>query len=291
MFFQLFISGLVLGGIYAMIALGYSLIYKASGLMSFVQGDILTLGAFLGITFYSWLGLPFAVSLLFTLAIAFLIGMTIEWGIIRNLVGRRDLAPIYIVLATIAASYIIQNGAQIFWGTSALHFPPIFKTGSVALLNREVQMEALFCIIAAAVMMVILHIFMKYTRLGTSMRAAAMDPLAARACGINVYLNTAITWGLAASLAAMGGMLIGPLFGVFSMLGAIIGRKGFASAVIGGFGNMYGAMVGGLLLGLLETFVAGYISSAYKDIIGFMVLLIFLFLKPTGIFNETAITR
>ena len=290
-FFQLLVSGLVLGGIYSMIALGYSLIYKASGLMSFVQGDILTLGAFLGLTFYSWLGFPFAASLVFTISITFLLGMFIEWGIIRKLVGKRNLAPIYVVLATIAASYIIQNSSQVVWGTSALHFPPLFKTATVKIIAREVQMESIFCIIFAAGMMGILHFFMKYTRLGTSMRAAAMDPLAARACGINVYLNTGITWGLAAGLAALGGMLIGPVYGVYSMLGATIGRKGFSSAVIGGYGNMYGAMVGGLLLGLMETFVAGYISSSYKDIIGFMVLLIFLFLKPTGIFNETAITR
>ena len=291
MFFQLLVSGLVLGGIYAMIALGYSLIYKASGLMNFVQGDLLTLGAFLGLTFYRMLKLPFAVSLVFTISIAFLIGVFIEWGVIRQLVGKRNLAPIYVVLATIALSYIIQNGSQLTWGSSAQHFPALFKNETVKIISREVQMESVFCIAAAAAIMGILHFFMKYTRLGTSMRAAAMDPLAARACGINVYINTGITWGLAAGLAAFGGMLIGPIYGVYSMLGANIGRKGFSSAVVGGYGNMYGAMVGGLLIGLLETFVAGYISSMYKDMIAYLVLLIFLFLKPTGIFNETAITR
>ena len=274
-----------------MIALGYSLIYKASGLMSFVQGDLLTLGAFLGITFYSYLKLPFAVSLIITIVISFFLGILIEWGIIRQLVGKRNLAPIYIVLATIATSYIIQNSAQIIWGTSALHYPQIFKDSTIKIISREVQIEAVFSIVVAILMMAILHFFMKYTKLGTSMRAAAMDPLAARACGINVYLNTGLTWGLAAGLAALGGMLIGPIYGVFSMLGANIGRKGFASAVIGGYGNIYGAMVGGLLLGLLETFVAGYLSSMYKDMIAYLVLLIFLFVKPTGIFNETAITR
>jgi len=274
-----------------MIALGYSLIYKASGLMSFVQGDLLTLGAFLGLTFYRMLGLPFAISLVLTIGISFLIGMFIEWGVIRQLVGRRNLAPIYIVLATIAISYIIQNSSQIFWGTSAQHFPTLFKIETLRIINRDVQMESIFCILAAAVIMGILHFFMKYTRIGTSMRAAAMDPLAARACGINVYMNTGITWGLAAGLAALGGMLIGPIYGVYSMLGATIGRKGFSSAVVGGYGNMYGAMIGGLLIGLLETFVAGYISSMYKDMIAYFALLIFLFLKPTGIFNETAITR
>jgi branched-chain amino acid transport system permease protein len=217
--------------------------------------------------------------------------MLIEWGIIRNLVGKRNLAPIYIILATIAVSYIIQNGVQGIWGTNAQFFPAIFKISSVKIFNREVQWEAVFCIITAAIIMVILHCYMKYTKMGTAMRASAMDPMAARACGINVYLSTGITWGLATGLAALGGLLMGPIYGVYSMLGANIGRKGFSSAVIGGYGNMYGAMVGGIVLGLLETLVAGYVSSVYKDMIGYLLLLLFLFIRPTGIFNESAIVR
>lgn len=288
MFMRLLISGLVLGGIYGLIALGYSLIYKASGLMSFVQGDIMTLGAYLGLTFFRILKFPFLVSLLLTVLCAFCVGLLLEKGVIRILLNKNVLA-IYIVLATIAISYIIQNGVQLGWGSITQYFPSIFSKPSVKVLGISVQPEALMCMGASLVCMVLLHLFMTKTRFGTAMRASAMDPMAAQSCGINVSLSTGITWGLSAGLAAIAGMLIGPMYGVYSTLGSTIGNKGFSGAVIGGYGNMYGAMVGGLLLGLAEIFVSGYISSTYKNLIAYIILIVFLFLKPTGIFNERAI--
>ncbi len=290
MLIQVLISGLVIGCVYGLIALGYSLIYKASGLMSFAQGDMLTLGAFLGYMFYGQLKLPFVVSLVCVMLCMFGLGQLLERGIIRVLL-KNNVLPVYIVLATIAISYIIQNAAMMIWGTQTLTFPPIFGSSLVELFGVKVQPEAIFCIIMSVICMLFLHVFMKYTRFGTAMRAAAMDPTAARACGINTSFSTGVTWGLSAGVAALGGMLLGPIYGVFTMLGAIIGRKGFSSAVIGGFGNMYGAMLGGILLGLIETGTSAYVSSAYKDMISYSILLIFLFVKPTGIFNEQAITE
>lgn len=288
MFLSLLIPGLVLGSIYGLIALGYSLIYKASGLMSFIQGDVMTLGAYLGLTFYGVFKLPFAVSLILTMAVAFLLGIIVEKGVIRKLMEKNVMA-IYIVLATIAISYIIQNGSQLVWGTIALNFPSIFNVLSVKVIGINVQPEALLCVIVSVVLMLILHIFMTKTKLGTAMRASTMDAKAAEAVGIDVSMSTGISWGLSAGLAAVGGMLIGPLYGVYSTLGATIGRKGFSAAVIGGYGNMYGAMIGGVILGLAETFATGLISSTYKNLIAYVLLIVFLFLKPTGIFNERAI--
>ncbi|MEG0912430.1 MAG: branched-chain amino acid ABC transporter permease [Oscillospiraceae bacterium] len=288
MLLKLIISGLVLGSIYGLIALGYSLIYKASGLMSFVQGDIMTLGAFMGLTFYRILNLPFLVSFLLTFACAFLFGVILEKGVIKQLL-KKNVMAIYVVLATIAISYIIQNGSQLIWGTTSQYFPSIFNVTSIDLFGASVQPEALLCLIAAFICMMLLHFFMTKTKLGTAMRASAMDPMAAESCGINTSLSTGITWGLSAGLASVAGMLIGPMYGVYSTLGATIGRKGFSGAVIGGYGNMYGAMVGGLILGLAETLVAGYLSSTYKNLIAYVLLILFLFLKPTGIFNERAI--
>ena len=287
-FMSLLISGLVLGGTYGLIALGYSLIYKASGLMSFVQGDIMTLGAYLGLTFFSILKLPFIVSVLLTVLCAFAVGMLLERGVIRVLLNKNVL-PIYVVLATIAISYIIQNGAQLTWGSLTLNFPSVFSISKVKLFGVNVRPEQILCTVASLVIMVLLHLFMTKTRFGTSLRAAAMDPMAAQSCGINVHLSTGITWGLSAGLAAIAGILVGPLYGVFILLGNQIGNKGFSGAVIDGYGNMYGAMVGGLLLGLIETFVTGYISSDYKNLIAYIILIVFLFVKPTGIFNERAI--
>ena len=219
--------------------------------MSFVQGDVMTLGAYLGLTFYRILGLPFVVSLILTVLCAFAFGMLLEKGVIRVLLNKNVL-PIYVVLATIAISYIIQNGVQLGWGSITQYFPSVFSKSSVKVLSVSVQPEALLCIDASLVCMVLLHFFMTRTRFGTAMRAAAMDPTAAYSCGINVSMSTGITWGLSAGLAAIAGMLIGPMYGVYALLGSMIGSKGFSGAVIGGYGNMYGAMVGGILLSLAE---------------------------------------
>lgn len=285
----LLVSGLMLGCIYGLIALGYSLIYKASGLLSFVQGDIMTLGAFLGLTFYSVLGLPFWCALLLTILIAFLFGIAFQKGAIQKLLDRNVLA-IYIVLATIAVSYIVQNGVQIIWGTVTLYFPSIFSKPTISVFGiTVVQTEVIMCVALSSVMMFLLHFFMTRTKLGTAMRASSMDAGAAESCGIDVSMTTGITWGLAAGLAALAGMLVGPIYGVYCTLGSTIGRKGFSGAVIGGYGNMYGAMIGGLLLGIVEIMVGGFLSSQYKNLIAYILLIVFLFIKPTGIMNERAI--
>lgn len=288
MLITLLVSGLVLGCIYGIVAMGYSLIYKASGLMSFAQGDLMTVGAYLGITFYSYMKLPFPISIIVIAIIMFFLGMLIERGVIRRL-RAKGIAPIYVVLATIAISYIIQNGCQKIWGSVMLNFPSIFKTSTIHLFGRNFQTEAIFTVIASVIIMFLLQFFMKKSKMGTAMRASAMDPVAAKACGINVNITTGMTWGWAACTAALAGVMMGPLYGVFSTLGSQIGTKGFAAAVIGGYGNFVGSIVGGLILGLLEIFTSGYISSNYRDIISFTVLLLFLFVRPWGLFNERTI--
>lgn len=284
----LLINGLVIGAIYGLIALGYSLVYRASGLMSFVQGDMVTIGAYLGITFYRVLGLPFAISFLLTFACAFGIGMLLERGVIRVLLSR-NVIPIYIVLATIAIQYIIQNTAQAFYGSVTQRFPAIFSKPTLTILGITAQTEAYFCLLISVILMLLLHFFMTKTKFGTAMRGSAMDSMAAESVGINTSLSTGVTWGLSAGIASLAGMLLGPMYGVYTTLGATIGRKGFAGAVVGGYGNMYGAMVGGLLLGLVETFISGYWSGTYKNMVAYIILLLFLLVKPTGIFNESAI--
>lgn len=288
MFQVLLINGLILGGVYALIALGYSLIYKASGLLNFAQGDFITFGAFMGYFFYDTLKLPFVVAMLLTFLVAFILGMFLEKFVIRILLSKGVIA-IYVVLATIAVSFIIQNAMQMFFGTTTLRFPPVFSKGTWKILGINAQSEAWFCLFVSLLLMVVLHFFVTKTKFGTAMRGAAMDAKAAESCGINTSLTTGVTWGISAAIAGLGGILIGPMYGVFTTIGANLGRKGFGGAVIGGYGNMYGAMIGGMLLGLVETFVAGYWMGTYKNMIAYIVLLIFLFVKPTGITNEKAI--
>lgn len=287
-FVNLLISGLIIGSVYGLIALGYSLIYRASGLMSFVQGDMITLGAYLGITFFKVLHLPIYISLILTFLTAFGFGMLLEKGVIRIMLNKNVLA-IYVVLATIAVSYIIQNTAQAAYGSAPQVFPQVFGRPTLRIFGVTSQTEAWACLVVSLVLMLVLHFFMTKTKFGTAMRGSAMDALAAESLGINTSMSIGITWGLSAAIASIAGMLLGPMYGVYTTLGSTIGRKGFAGAVMGGYGNMYGAMVGGLLLGLAETFVAGYWSGTYKDLIAYTLLILFLFVKPTGIFNERAI--
>ena len=288
MLLTLTVSGLVLGCIYGLVALGYSLIYKASGLMSFAQGDLMTVGAYLGLTLYGYLDLPFPLAFAFTAVAMFFLGIVLERFVIRRL-RSRDILPIYVVLATIAISYILQNSVQLVWGANLLRFPSIFNVATVHLFDRNFQTESLFTVGISVVIMVVLQLFMKKSKLGTGMRASAIDPVAAKACGISVNLCTGLAWAIAACTAALGGVLMSPLYGLLPTLGSRIGTKGFAAAVIGGYGNMYGAIVGGLILGLLEMLTAGYISSGYKDLCAYTVLIIFLFIRPWGLFNERTI--
>jgi len=283
-FFQVLVGALVIGSVYGLIALGYSLIYSASGLMTFMQGELLMLGAFLGLTFYRYAGLPFIVSLLLTMAIMYLVGLLVEKLVIRKLV-RAGANTIFIVLATIAMSIILQNFAMLLWGSNVFQFPPIFSVSRLRIGAFMVPPEALMAIAIGIIAMVLFHFFMTRSRLGTSMRAAAQDAMAAKTVSINVSLMTGITWGIAAMLTGLGGMLIGPIYGVSAQMGVLIGLKGFAGAVIGGYGNMYGAIVGSLLLGGIETFTAAYISSMYKDFISFFILILFLIFIPRGLFK------
>lgn len=289
MFIQLLVAGLVIGSIYGLIALGYSLIYKASGLMNFAQGDMLTIGAFLGYTFFKILGIPFIPSLILIVVSMFILGIILQRGVIRVMVNRH--APLFfLLLATISVSIILKNGAQYIWGTLPMYFPPVIPSLPVIkVFGVQFQTESIICIGAAFVTMFLLHLFVTKSKIGTSMRAVAQDTMAAEACGINVSLSVGITWGLSAAIAGFAGMMLGPVYGVFTSLGAGFGRKGFASAVFGGYGNMYGAILGGLVIGVGESFITGYVSSTYKNLFTYGLLLIFLFVKPTGVFNERAI--
>lgn len=285
---NLLIGALMVGSIYALLALGYSLIYRASNLMTFMQGALFMLGAFVGLTLYKSLKLPFILALILTLVIMFCFGVLLEKLIIRPMINK-GASFIYIVLATIALSTILENFAMVVWGSNTFQFPQIFSVALINIGGIRIAPELLLALCVAIVCMIILHFFMGKSRLGTAMRAAAQDPRAAGAVGINVSKTTGITWGIAAALAACGGIMYGPVYGVSMTMGISLGLKGFAGAVIGGYGNMYGAIFGSLLLGVIETFVAGYISSAYKDFIAFILLILILFIRPRGLFKSDII--
>ncbi len=290
MLLSLTVSALVIGSVYGLIALGYSLIYSASGLMTFCQGEVLMFGAFVGLSFYRYMGWPFPLAFLAAMVVMFVIGMLIEGLLIRPILSKQA-KDIYVVLATIALGIVLMNAAQQIWGTTAVQFPSIFGTDVINILGTRVQPEAFVCIFVGAFAMVAIHLFMNKMKFGTSMRAAAMNPLASRSVGINVDLTTGITWGMSCALAGAAGILLGPVQGVSISMGATIGTKAFAAAVIGGYGNMYGAIIGGMIIGFTDTFSAAYITSDYKDFITYGILALCMVFLPRGILKGDVYDR
>jgi branched-chain amino acid transport system permease protein len=289
MLLRLLLSGLVLGCMYGLIGIGYSTIYRASGMMTLAQGDLFSLGGYFGWTLYAILGLPFFLAVLISMAFMFIVGTAIERFYIGTM-NKKQASMIFIVVGTAAISIILQNICTYIWPKSVVHFPPIFNNVSINIAGIAFQPENFLALGVSLICMIGIHYFMKKSKFGTAMRAAAQDKKAARACGIDVASTTRITWGIAAAVAALGGCLLGPIYGLYSSLGQSIGKKGFAGAVTGGYGNMYGAMIGGVFIGLVETMTAGYIDSSYKDLVAYGMLLLILVVKPTGIFNEKALS-
>ena len=288
MFLQLLVAALLTGSIYGLIALGYSLIYKASGIMNLSQGDLMCLGVFIGYTFYNIWDFPIWLTIILTVVCTFFIGCLLERFVIRPIFNRK-VSTSALILATVAISYIVQSIELVIWGGTPLTLKSFLQVKTVTIGGSIYQTESLICIAVALVCMLILHIFMKKTSFGIAMRAAAMDQDAAKSCGINVNATTRMTWAISVSVAGLAGILVGPLYGVTTTLGTSMSAKGFASAVIGGYGDMYGAIIGGGVLAALETFAAGYISSSLKQMIAYIAVLVVLFIRPRGILNVEAV--
>lgn len=288
MFINLLMSALLSGSIYGLIALGYSLIYRASGIIDLAQGDLMCIGGFLGYTFYKLSGLPVLPSLLLTIICTFTLGCVLERCIIRPIFNRGSNTSV-IILATVALSYIIQSVEIIVWGAAPQAVPSYLKTQTVKIFGVIYQTELLLTIAVAVLCMLAIHIFMKKSSFGIAMRAAAMDPEAARSCGINVEMTTRITWAISTTVAGLAGFMVAPIYGVTTTLGPSMSAKGFSSAVVGGYGDMYGAILGGGVIAALESFAAGYISSTLKQLIAYVAVLFILVVKPRGLMNAEAV--
>lgn len=284
MLIDILISALTLGSLYGSIGLGYSLIYRASGLVTFCQGEFMMLGAFVGLTLYRDLHVPLVATILITTVVIFVLGLLVERLLIATLVERGS-GLAYIMLCTIAVSMLFQNGAQLIWTTSVESFPPLFNVTTLRIGSVNIAPEVLVVLAVAIVAMFALHLFMKKTKYGISMRAASLDAKAASVVGINVPITKSITWGIAAAMAGAIGCVIGPIMSVYATMAATVGIKGFSAAVAGGYGDMYGAIIGGMFFGLLEAFTSGYLSSVYRDLICFTVLLVIMIFLPTGLFK------
>jgi branched-chain amino acid transport system permease protein len=276
---QFLAAGLTSGSIYALVALGFSIVFLASRVINFAQGEFVMIGGMAASSLVS-VGMPLAAAMAIAVAIAAAVGLVLEKLAIER-ASRADVTTLVII--TIGASMLLRGIAQIVWGKGIRSLPPISGEQPIASGGATILPQSLWVLGTTIAIVAALSWFFGRTRLGRAMLATAHNRLAAQLVGIDVKLVLFASFGLAAALGAVAGMLIAPIGFTSYDTGVMLGLKGFAAAILGGIGNFHGAIFGGLLLGLLESLGAGFVSSAYKDAIAFVVLLGVLFVRPDGI--------
>lgn len=287
---QIALSGVAQGCIYGLIALGFVLIYKATETVNFAQGELMMLGAFLGLTGTTVLGLPFWLSIAGAMGAMFLFGAVLERSLLRPLLGQPAFT---VVMVTIGFGYLARGAVTMVpgWGTDTHSMPVPYKDQVLRLAFSSsgqplvVSMEHIAIIAATALLCALLFLFFKFTRIGIAMQAASQNQLAAFYMGIPVRRLNALVWGISAAVATCAGVLLAPITFVHSNMG-FIGMKAFPAAVVGGFGSIPGAIVGGLTIGLVESFSGFYLPEGFKDVAAYVVVLLMLAIRPNGLFGE-----
>lgn len=285
---QFFFSGITNGSIYSLIALGYCLIQNATGLVNIAQGDFVMLGAMIMISLSKGAGLPMPLAFLLAVAAVAIVGVALDRGPIRHSRNRDILT---LVMVTVGASISLRGSSMLVWGKSDHIFPGFGGENPIIFLKAAILPQSLWIFGLSLLVLVMLYLFFHRTLLGKAMRAAADNPFGASLIGISVSRVVALAFGLSGALGAMAGILVTPITSMNYEAGVMLGLKGFAAAVLGGYGSAVGAVVGGLLLGTLESFGAGFISSAYKDAFAFVILLTILFVRPAGLFGSAGVKR
>jgi len=283
---QYLINGISIGSVYAIIALGYTMVYGIAKMLNFAHGDIIMVGAYISFCVTNYLGLPAIVSVIAAMAVCTLLGIIIEGLAYKPLRGTPSLA---VLITAIGVSYFLQNAAQLLWGSapknfsSIVTFEPIELFGSQIVITGEVIVTILSCVI----IMVALTQFTGKTRTGKAMRAVSEDRDAAQLMGINVNRTISTTFAIGSALAAVAGVLLcSTVPTLMPTTGSMPGIRAFTAAVFGGIGSIPGAMLGGVLLGIIETFSKAYLSTEFSDAIVFLVLIIVLLVKPAGLLGK-----
>ena len=284
-FVQLLISGIAQGCIYGLIALGFVLIYKATETVSFAQGELMMLGAFCGLACMTVLGFPFWLSVLATIAAMAAFGVLLERLVIRPILGQPAFS---VVMLTIGIGYVarglITMIPNIGTDTHTLAVPYKDQVWNVGALVLNV--EQMVVIASTAVLSALLYLVFSRSKVGVAMQASSQNQLAAYYMGIPVRRLNGLVWGLASAVAAIAGLLLAPITFVHANMG-FIGLKAFPAAVVGGFGSLPGAIVGGLLIGIVESLSGFYLPDGFKDVAAYIVVLIMLMVKPNGLFGDT----
>ena len=281
-FCQFVLSGLSSGAIYALIALGFGVVENATGIVNFAQGEFLVLGAF---ATFSLLGahLPYPLALGGGLLSAALVGLALERLVLARARSRETLILVFI---TVGASIFLRGIIKELWGKRPLALPPLFGEEPLHFHGLSLDVQNLGILFIALLAFFLLHLFFRYTLWGKAMRAVAVDPSTAALMGIPVPWVVAGSFVLAGALGGLAGILIAPVSPLSFDSGVVIGLKGFSAAVLGGYGHFGGALLGGLILGLLESLSAYFVSSAYKNIIAFAILVLVLLFRPEGLLGQ-----
>ena len=283
-FLQLTIAGVAIGCIYALIALGFVLIYKATEVVNFAQGDVMMLGAFAAFTFAGIWQLPFWLAVILAIGTLAIVGAVFDRALLRPIIGQPTFAA---VMVTLAAGFVMRGVASMIpgWGTDthALKAPYsdiVLEVGGLSVLSDHIAI-----ILLTAALCVLLYLFFKRTTVGIAMQASSQNQLAAYYMGIPVRRINTLIWGISASVAAFAAVLLAPITFVHTNMG-FIGLKAFPAAVVGGFGSIPGAIVGGLIIGLVEAYAGFYLPEGFKDVAAYIVVLAVLMVRPSGIFAE-----
>ena len=281
--FQFILSGLTTGSTYALIAIGFSLIHNATGIVNFAQGEFVMLGGMFMITFYTFLKLPMLLSFILTVFSVAAVGLLLERGPIQR---ARSKEILILVMITIGASIFIKGLSMILWGKNPMTLPPFSGEAPIVFLGAAVMPQSIWIFGITVGVVAALNYFFKGTMAGKAMRAVAASRRSAMLTGIPVDRMILLSFTLSGALGAVAGIILTPITTTSYDVGVMLGLKGFSAAILGGYGSMPGAVIGGLLLGTLESLAAGLISSEYKDALAFLLLLTALFFKPSGIMGR-----
>jgi branched-chain amino acid transport system permease protein len=277
---QFIFAGLTGGAIYALVALGFGVVHNTMGIVNFTQVDFVSLGGMILFSALFAVGLPMAPALVVAVAGVTLAAMAVEELGLRP---SRSQSHLVLIFLTIGLSIILRGLMKIIWGKNRMAVPPLTSEEPVHLLGATILPQTLWILALTAVAIVLLVLFFRKTAMGLAMRGVAANPEAAAVVGLKVWRVKAMSFALAGALGGLAGCLVTPITTLSYDVGVLLGLKGFAAAILGGFGSFPGAILGGLILGLLESLGAAYISSAYKDAIAFVVLLLVLFVRPRGL--------
>lgn len=288
-FFQLVISGLAVGSLYSLAALGFVLIYKATDIMNFAHGEAMMLGAFVCYALIA-LGIPFYWAMVITIGIAMAFGLLTERLVLRPMIGEPQFA---VVMITIGLSIFLRSLAGIIFGHDNKIFPSPFSQASLTLWGLVLSPTHLWAMVVSALMVLIFFLFFKYSRVGLAMRGVANDQDTAMLMGISVKRVFALTWGIAFGVAAVAGVFLSNVM-VLNIAICLVAIKAFPAVILGGLESIPGAIIGGLVIGVLETLVGGYLDKTLpgvKDLTAFVVLFLVLMIRPYGLFGKPEIER